>query len=123
MSSNCDSQNGSNQPLGLLLCLLIITYIYYFTVSQPQSFQSQEQPQDAVTLPTSESPIEEALLNDALTANDKLLKAFEIGTEAYMQFDIQDIRAMKFQVQERNQESKDREKRMKKMLEEFAESR
>ena len=100
-----------------------MAYIYYITVSQPQSFQSQEQRQDTLTPPPAESIIEEALLNDALTHNTRLLESFEAGTKAYMQFDIQDIRSIKYQVEERNHESKEREKRMIKVLEEFAQSR
>lgn len=116
MSFNHDCSYEKNQPLGLLLCLLVIVYIYYFTIAQPQSPQSPEQIQDAIPTPVTGIQIE-----DDLTSNAKLLNAFEAGTKAYMQFDVQDIRQMKLQMEEWNHESKEREKRMEKRLGEFEE--
>lgn len=123
MCSNDDCSNVPNQPLGLLLCLLVIAYIYYFRASQQQKSQSQDQTQDPIDITAVASAAEDSVPTNDLSLDAKLLKAFEAGTKTYMQFDIKDIRSIKREVEERNHESREREKRMKATLEEFAKSK
>jgi hypothetical protein len=120
MCSNHDCSNGPNQLLGLLLCTLVVAYLYYFTTSQLSNNENLEKTQNPVDVSHPESQILESAPQNALTDEAKLLKAFEAGIKAYMQFDIEDIRHIKYEMEERNHESKEREKRMEKKLEEFA---
>ena len=118
MCSNHDCSYEKSQPLGLVLCFIVMAYIYYFTTATSRTPPLLERTRDAATPPVTEPQIE-----DMFTPDTKLLEAFEAGTRAYMLFDIQDIRRIKLQMEERNHESKEREKRLEKRLEEFENSR
>ena len=110
-SQHSSYSNEPNQALGLLLCLLVGAYIYYYlaTTSQPQREQTRDPLNDLI--------LENAVSTDNLTPEtpsqvDDLRKAFEAGTKTYMQFDLLDMRRMKHEMERLDQQSREREKRM-----------
>ena len=118
MRSNNDCSDQPNQPLGLLLCFIVIAYIYYFTPSQPQppKFLEQQQNEEAISPLRAETQLGDTVVGEPLTSNARHLKA-------YIQFDIQEIRNIKSHVDEWSHQSREREKRIQKRFDEFTRSR
>jgi 23S rRNA pseudoU1915 N3-methylase RlmH len=125
MSPSCNCSGGSNdpnQPLGFLLCLLVIAYIFYFDTTSrhhliPSQVQTQD-PTDATPVTTPSTPVANANFNNAtITPYDR---AYYDGIKAYIHFDLADIRRTKGAVEKVDHDLREQEKRMEKKLDDFA---